>query len=30
MGRTVVIITHDMNVAEQCDRKIVIEDGRII
>lgn len=28
-GRTVIIITHDMQVAEQCNRKIIIEDGRI-
>ncbi|MDY4840150.1 MAG: hypothetical protein SO160_11515 [Lachnospiraceae bacterium] len=29
-GMTVVIITHDMNVADRCDRKIEISDGRII
>lgn len=28
-GRTVIIITHDMQVAEQCNRIIVIKDGRI-
>ena len=28
-GRTVVIVTHDMNVAEQCGRVIEIIDGRI-
>lgn len=29
-GRTIVIVTHDMKVAEQCSRVIKIEDGRII
>ena len=29
-GRTVVIVTHDLNVAEQCDRIIEISDGRIL
>ncbi len=29
-GTTIVIITHDMEVASRCDRKIVIEDGRIM
>lgn len=28
-GRTVIIITHDLGVAGQCKRQIVIEDGRI-
>ena len=28
-GRTVIIVTHDMNVAEQCGRVIEISDGRI-
>ncbi|WP_278870963.1 ABC transporter ATP-binding protein, partial [Ruminococcus bicirculans (ex Wegman et al. 2014)] len=29
-GRTVVIVTHDLNVAEQCDRIIEISDGTIL
>ena len=29
-GRTVVIVTHDMGVAEQCDRMIEISDGLIL
>lgn len=29
-GRTVVIVTHDPKVAEQCERVIEISDGRII
>ncbi len=29
-GRTIIIVTHDMNVAEQCGRIIEIGDGRII
>ena len=29
-GRTVVIVTHDPKVAEQCDRVIEISDGRIL
>lgn len=28
-GRTVIIITHDMQIAQQCPRQLVIEDGRI-
>ena len=28
-GKTVIIVTHDMGVAEQCDRKIEIADGKI-
>ena len=29
-GRTVVIVTHDPKVAEQCGRVIEISDGRIV
>lgn len=29
-GRTVVIVTHDPKIAEQCDRIIEISDGRIV
>lgn len=29
-GKTVVIVTHDMGVAEQCGRVIEISDGRVI
>jgi putative ABC transport system ATP-binding protein len=29
-GKTVLIITHDRNVAGQCERMIQIEDGKIL
>lgn len=29
LRKTIVMITHDMNVAEYADRKIILEDGRI-
>lgn len=29
-GATIIIITHDMKVADLCSRRIVIEDGRIV
>lgn len=29
-GRTVIIVTHDMKIAEQCQRIVQIEDGRIV
>ena len=30
LGATVVIVTHDMKVAESCPRTITIRDGRIL
>ena len=30
MNQTIIIITHDLNIAEQCDRIIVFSDGKII
>ena len=30
LKQTIIIITHDENIAEQCDRIIVLNDGRII
>lgn len=29
-GKTVVIVTHDMQVANQCERKIEIADGALL
>ena len=29
-GKTIIIVTHDLTVAEQCSRVIKIEDGVII
>ncbi|MBQ8725227.1 MAG: ABC transporter ATP-binding protein, partial [Oscillospiraceae bacterium] len=29
-GRTIIIVTHDRNIADQCERIIQIEDGRIL
>ncbi|MCH7721049.1 MAG: ABC transporter ATP-binding protein [Planctomycetes bacterium] len=29
-GRTIVIVTHERSIAEQCDRVITLRDGRII
>ena len=28
-GKTVIIITHDINIANRCNRKVEIEDGKI-
>ena len=30
LNQTILIITHDENIAEQCDRIIVLSDGKII
>lgn len=30
IGKTTIIVTHDMHVADQCDRIIEISDGRIV
>jgi putative ABC transport system ATP-binding protein len=30
LGTTIVVVTHDMNVAESCNRTIVLRDGRIV
>ena len=30
LKQTILIITHDEKIAEQCDRIIVLSDGRII
>ena len=29
-GTTILIVTHDRDIARQCDRTLYIEDGRII
>lgn len=29
-GKTVIIVTHDMGIAEQCERIIEIADGNIV
>ena len=29
-GKTIIIVTHDMNIAEQCDRVIEISDGYVV
>ncbi|MNP72051.1 Macrolide export ATP-binding/permease protein MacB [compost metagenome] len=28
-NKTIIIVTHDSNIASQCDRVITIEDGKI-
>jgi putative ABC transport system ATP-binding protein len=30
LGSTVVIVTHDMNVAQSCERTIALRDGRVV
>jgi putative ABC transport system ATP-binding protein len=30
LGSTVVIVTHDMKVAESCERTIALRDGRVV
>jgi putative ABC transport system ATP-binding protein len=30
LGSTIVIVTHDMNVAESCSRTIALRDGRVV
>jgi ABC-type lipoprotein export system ATPase subunit len=30
LGSTVVVVTHDMMVAQSCDRTITLRDGRIV
>lgn len=29
-GWTVILVTHDINIANQCNRKIIINDGCIV
>ncbi|MDU4912870.1 ABC transporter ATP-binding protein [Clostridium baratii] len=29
-GKTIIIVTHDLNIAEKCDRVINLQDGKII
>lgn len=28
-GKTIIVVTHDLNIAARCDRKIIIADGEI-
>ena len=30
LGVTLILVTHDLNVAEQADRILTIEDGKIV
>lgn len=30
MGKTIVVVTHSVEVASQCDRTIVLKDGRVV
>jgi putative ABC transport system ATP-binding protein len=30
LGSTVVIVTHDMNVAQSCERTVMLRDGRVV
>ena len=29
-GKTIIIVTHDIELAEKCERRITISDGRIV
>ena len=29
-GKTIIIVTHDINIANKCKRIVKIEDGRIV
>ncbi len=29
-GKTIIVVTHDLQVAEQCERVIEISDGKIV
>lgn len=29
-GQTIVIVTHDMDIAQQCDRMIELTDGSVV
>ena len=29
-GKTIIIVTHDIDIANQCERRIMIKDGKII
>lgn len=28
-GKTVIIVTHDLSLAEKCDRQIILNDGKL-
>ncbi len=29
-GQTIIIVTHDMEIANQADRKIIVKDGNLV